>query len=134
MPSAGSTTLSPTKTYLAISLDLDAPFPSFKVLSPILHWIQPGFRLGHDETGSAVLKTDAPFVSNYIPPSPPPYSGAHRYLFLLYEQPEGFDGTKYAPADGAEMGIWGRVRFDFDGWASEVGLGEALGGNWFWSN
>ena len=37
------------KTYIVIALDLDAPFPSWKGLGPILHWIQPGLKLasGH---------------------------------------------------------------------------------------
>jgi phosphatidylethanolamine-binding protein (PEBP) family uncharacterized protein len=118
-----------------VSLDLDAPYPSCRFLSPVLHWIQPGLRLSRDEkSGAAVLKTDAPFVVNYIPPAPPLASGRHRYVFLLYEQPDGFEGKKYAPPHGRLMGVWARVRFGFDGWAKEVGLGEAVGGCWFWSN
>ncbi|RMJ21365.1 protease inhibitor Tfs1, partial [Aspergillus sp. HF37] len=116
--------LSPTKTYLAISLDLDAPYPFLKFLSPVLHWIQPGLRVSRDESGAAVLKADAPFVANYMSPEPPLASGRHRYVFLLYEQPDGFEARKYAPPHGRLMGVWARVRFGFDEWAREVGLGE----------
>lgn len=82
------------------------------------------------------LKADAPFIANWIGPEPPPGSGPHRYVFLLYEQPEGFEaaGKKYAPAEGKEMGIWGRVRFDLDGFEREVGLGKAVAANYFLSN
>ncbi|BCR88284.1 uncharacterized protein ACHE_40848S [Aspergillus chevalieri] len=42
----------------------------------------------------------APFVANYIGPASTPGSAPHRYVFLLYEQPEGFVGEKYAPPGG----------------------------------
>jgi len=57
-------------------------------------------------------------------------------VFLLYEQPEEFEGAaaKYRPQGGKEMGIWGRVRFDLDGFEREVGLGQAVAANYFLSN
>lgn len=117
-----------------VSLDLDGPFPSFTVLSPILHWIQPGLKAVQDESGSSVLKAEAPFVANYIGPSPPPGSAPHRYTFFLYEQPEDFDVKKYAPAAGKPMGFYGRVRFDLDAWGMDVGLGDIVAGTYFSSN
>lgn len=51
----------PNTTYLVVALDLDAPFPSFGVLGPILHWIQPGFKAG---PGGALTTTES-FVANY---------------------------------------------------------------------
>ncbi|THC90915.1 hypothetical protein EYZ11_009632 [Aspergillus tanneri] len=36
---------SPETTYMVVGLDIDAPFPSFNILSPILHWIQSGLKL-----------------------------------------------------------------------------------------
>lgn len=86
-------------SYLVIALDLDAPFPSFGILGPILHWIQPGLKPERTADGRATLTASGtPFVANYIGPAPPPGSAAHRYIFLLYEQPAGFDGKNYAPA------------------------------------
>lgn len=73
-------------------------------------------------------------MANYISPSPPPGSGPHRYTFFLYEQPDDFDAKKYAPPQGREMGVYDRVRFDFDTWSREVGLGDLVAGNYFWSN
>lgn len=102
------------------------------MLGPVLHWIQPGFRVGSNDAGS--LTSSAPFVCNYIGPAPPPPSSPHRYAFFLYEQPEGFDGAKYAPAGGKEVGVWGRVRYDLDSWAKEIGLGPVLACNYFKSN
>ncbi|KAE8391454.1 phosphatidylethanolamine-binding protein [Aspergillus alliaceus] len=120
---------SPSTTYMVIGLDIDAPFPSFGVLGPILHWIQPGLKANNSE-----LEITKPFVANYIGPAPPPGSSSHRYVFLLYEQPEGFDGAKYAPANGQNLSNWHRMRYDLDAWAKEIGLGEVVAGNYFRSN
>jgi hypothetical protein len=51
-------------TYMVVALDLDAPFPSFGALGPILHWIQPGFKASPNNT----LTSNEPFVANYIGP------------------------------------------------------------------
>ncbi|KAJ5921252.1 protease inhibitor (Tfs1) [Penicillium verhagenii] len=122
--------LSTDKTYFVVSLDIDAPFPSFGVLGPILHWIQPGVKASE----SGELDLSAPFVANYIGPAPPPGSSPHRYTFYLYEEPAGFDTAKYAPANGQKLGNWTRIRYDLDAWAKEINLGPVLAFNYFFSN
>ncbi|TAQ90918.1 hypothetical protein B7494_g815 [Chlorociboria aeruginascens] len=117
-------------TYLVVALDLDAPFPSFGVLGPILHWIQPGFKAGPNDT----LTSNEPFIANYIGPAPPPGSSPHRYTFFLFEQPEGFDAKKYAPAGGKPLSNWHRMRYDLDSWQKDAKLGEPLAVNYFLSN
>ncbi|KAM3068566.1 hypothetical protein ACMFMG_011097 [Clarireedia jacksonii] len=115
---------------MVVALDLDAPFPSFGVLGPILHWIQPGFKAGPN----GVLASDDAFIANYIGPSPPPGSAPHRYTFFLFEQPEDFDGKKYAPAGGKPLSVWSRMRYDLDDWQKTAKLGEPLAVNYFLSN
>ncbi|KAH2917230.1 hypothetical protein KXV64_001828 [Aspergillus fumigatus] len=106
-------------TYIVISLDIDAPFPSLGFLGPILHWIHPGFKPSTDTTvtGETILTT-AP----------------HRYVFLLYEQPEGFNIEKHAPKNGKPVGNWQRIRYDLGAFAKEVNLGPVLAANYFRSN
>lgn len=122
---------SKTATYMVVALDLDAPFPSFTALGPILHWIQPGFKAS--ESTQTLTSTD-PFVSNYIGPAPPPFSGPHRYVFYLYEQPEGFDGKKHAPPGGKPVATTSRMRYDLDEWVKKAGLGQPIAVNYFKSN
>lgn len=122
--------LDASKTYLVVGLDIDAPFPSWGVLGPILHWIQPGAKA----TESSTLDTSDPFVADYIGPAPPPGSSPHRYIFFLYEEPAGFDAKKYAPADGKKLSNWNRMRYDLDSWAKEINLGPVLAFNYFNSN
>jgi len=120
-----------SNTYMVVALDIDAPFASFDVLGPILHWIQPGLR---STAGSLALKATEPFVANYIGPAPPPGSGPHRYVFFLYEQPVGFEGKKYAPSNGENLSNWNRMRYSLDAWETEVRLGPVMAVNYFKSN
>ncbi|KAA8642719.1 YbhB/YbcL family Raf kinase inhibitor-like protein [Aspergillus tanneri] len=128
--------LSPSSTYMVIGLDIDAPFPSFGVLGPILHWIQPGLQPTPSDSDPNVhtLKVTAPFVANYIGPAPPPGSSPHRYIFILYEQPAGFNGKKYAPPSGQNLGNMHRMRYNLDSWEKEIRLGSTVAANYFNSN
>jgi len=121
---------SPSKTYLVINIDPDAPFKSWPVL-PALHWLQAGLKATE---GSTTLKSEDPFVVNYAPPGPPPGASPHRYIFLLYEQPEGFDAKKFGAPDGGEVGIRPRMRYSLDKFEKEAGLGDAIAVNYFESN
>ncbi|KAJ5381712.1 Phosphatidylethanolamine-binding protein PEBP [Penicillium cataractarum] len=129
-PELAFTGLDSSKTYLVVSLDIDAPFPSFDVLGPILHWIQPGVKV----TESGTLDTTAPFVANYIGPAPPPGSSPHRYIFFLYEEPAGFEAKAHAPPNGQKLGNWNRMRYDLDAWAKKINLGSVVAFNYFNSN
>ncbi|KAI1389243.1 putative protease inhibitor [Hypoxylon trugodes] len=127
---------SSSNTYMVISIDIDPPFVSWNVLGPALHWIQSDLKARSSSTTneSVVLNSSAPFIVNYIGPSPPPGAAPHRYVFYLYEQPSGFDVTKYAPDNGKLVGLWGRARWSLDDWEKEAGLGKAVAMNYFKSN
>ncbi|EKV12878.1 Protease inhibitor (Tfs1), putative [Penicillium digitatum PHI26] len=129
-PKLSFTGANPTSTYLVVSLDIDAPFPSFGILGPILHWIQSDIKV----TSEGALEFDAPFVANYIGPAPPPVSAPHRYLFFLYEQPADFDLKAYAPASGKKLSNSNRIRYDLDAWAEEIKLGPLVAFNYFTCN
>ncbi|KKK15677.1 hypothetical protein P175DRAFT_0507097 [Aspergillus ochraceoroseus IBT 24754] len=126
--------VSPNGIYMVVGLDIDAPFPSFDVLGPILHWIQPDLRPTRSQNGTFALKTTAPFVANYIGPAPPPPSSPHRYIFFLYEQPANFEGKKYAPPNGQNLSNWNRMRYDLDAWEKKIGLRAPIAANYFESN
>ncbi|KKK12617.1 hypothetical protein AOCH_002312 [Aspergillus ochraceoroseus] len=136
-PDLFSRSLSPSSTYMVVGLDIDAPFPSFGVLGPILHWIQGGLQPTPSECNPGIyytLEVTAPFVANYIGPAPPPGSSPHRYIFILYEQPAGFDAKKYAPPNGQNLGNIHRMRYNLDAWEKEIQLGPIVAANYFKSN
>lgn len=138
MPALSFAVPDPDGTYMVMGLDLDAPFPSFGILGPVLHWLQPGLKAGHAEGGHArALEATGPFVANYLGPGPPPGSAPHRYCFFLYEQPAEFDVEAHAPPDGTKLGNWSslrRMRFSLDDWERRVGLGPILAVNYYTSN
>jgi hypothetical protein len=121
---------------MVISLDLDGPFPSFAFASPILHWMQSGLQPQPAEGDSAakLLAHDAPWIVDYAGPGPPPGSAPHRYVFLLYAQPEGFDVKEWAPAEGKKVGPFGRIRYDLGAFEKKIGLGPVVAANYFCSN
>lgn len=123
---------SPSKTYIVIELDIDAPFPSFPKLGPILHWVQPGFKL----SSTGVLESTEPFIANYIGPAPPPVSSPHRYTFFLYEQPDGLDIKKFALPEYSSKPsvVTGRMWASLDDWEKKLGLGQVVAVNYYKSN
>lgn len=116
-PSLFLTEADPKQTYLALTLDLEAPYPSASLLSPLLHWMQPGLKAG-SIVEAWPLNSEEPALASFIPATPPPFSGPHKYLTLLYKQPEGFD-----PKEFGSM-VTGRVKFDFEGFVDEAKLGD----------
>jgi phosphatidylethanolamine-binding protein (PEBP) family uncharacterized protein len=90
-------------TYVVVCFDLDPPFPSWNTLGPGLHWLQSGLKVGPGQMLEVAGKT--PVIAFYAGPAPPPGSGPHRYLFIVYEQPEGFDVKKWARKEGKRFSI-----------------------------
>ncbi|RFU28161.1 hypothetical protein B7463_g8170, partial [Scytalidium lignicola] len=124
-----------TGTYIVINIDLDAPFPSFSFLGPVLHWIQSGLKPQTAADGTTkLIAEDTPFITDYHGPGPPPPSSPHRYVFMLYEQPEGFDPAKFAPPNGEKIGIRPRIRYDLKAFEKEAKLGPVVASNYFVSN
>ncbi|KAK0726551.1 phosphatidylethanolamine-binding protein [Apiosordaria backusii] len=141
--------------FLITTLDLDAPFPSFPVLGPILHGMQADLALSTSFTGEDGVETEKQFVplehdtnfnrgkddegevARYMGPSPPAWSEPHRYLCLMWQQPEGVTGDRIREEMGwgrrkdGKIGAWERVRFDQGRFEERFGLGEVVAGNYF---
>ncbi|KAH6661632.1 putative protease inhibitor [Halenospora varia] len=119
-----------TGTYIVLGIDLDVPFPSFSVLGN-----QPGLKPQPAADGTTSLVAgDAPFISDYAGPGPPPLSAPHRYVFLLYDHPDGFDSVKFAPPDGKKMGMRPRMKYDLRAFGTAAKLGPVVACNYFVSN
>lgn len=109
------------------------------MMSPILHWLQPNLVPKPLQNGSFVLAAEAgaPVVANWLAPAPPPGASPHRYLFLLYEQPYGFDVQRLRLAlakEGKEVGMMKRVKWDLEVFVRENGLGAVVVANYFLCN
>ena len=112
--------------YIAVAIDVDAPYVSAPFLSPIVHWIQPGLRL-EDNT----LKADDACIVDWLAPVPPPFSGPHRYVVILYEQPPDFDAKPWESKFTKPVGIPSRCRWNLDQFVEEAGLTSMWAANYF---
>jgi phosphatidylethanolamine-binding protein len=126
-------------TYIEVSIDLDAPFPSFPILAPICHGIQTDLKVTGepDADGFVMLKSNVPPVVPYGPPGPPPLSAPHRYIFMVWEQPASAsaEGIKKAMGLGESVGRPARMRWNEEEFEKKVGLsGEPLAFNYFVCN
>jgi phosphatidylethanolamine-binding protein (PEBP) family uncharacterized protein len=126
------------KKYIVINIDLDAPYISFPFLGPIIHW----FRSDLSTTSSAstasspqdgVLESESTTLVPWGPPGPPPGAAPHRYVFCLYEQPQGL--TPDMVISGGELkSMSQRMRYDFAGFEKKSGVGKVVAGAFFTSN
>ncbi|KAL5632358.1 hypothetical protein ACGC1H_005355 [Rhizoctonia solani] len=111
-------------TYLIAIVDPDAPSRANPTISQIRHMFATDFVLSdirpNFATRSLVLRNSTAAISPYFPPNPPVGSGAHRYVALLYAQPNNFD---IASLNAAQV-----ANFNIASFAASAGLGEPLAG------
>lgn len=67
--------------YSLLMFDPDAPTRIIPVLREVRHWAVVNI------PGNAVESGET--VAEYIGCGPPKYTGRHRYVFLIYKQPDG---------------------------------------------
>ena len=70
------------------------------------------------------------------PPRPPAISGPHRYVFMVFEQPDGVTAERVKEEMGwvekLELGLWDRIRWDQAVFEEKLGLGGVVAGGGFW--
>jgi phosphatidylethanolamine-binding protein len=88
----------------------------------MLHWFRPGLRRNTND--------DAIPGASYNPPNPPPGSGAHRYTFVLYAQPEDFAVPEQYAAINPPAETIDRVAFNLTAFASAANLGDPIAANY----
>ncbi len=131
---ATSALKSPGTKYIVVSIDPDAPFPSFPILGPALHGVHVDLTAGAaGEDGFAPLEGPTEWLVPYFGPGPPKPSAAHRYVFMVFEQPEGLDGAKIRKTLGLgeTVGLAARIRWNEEAFEKKLGLGEVLAGNYY---
>ncbi|KAF2440780.1 hypothetical protein P171DRAFT_108202 [Karstenula rhodostoma CBS 690.94] len=148
----------PGAKYMAVSLDLDAPSPSLPLASPILHYLHTDLTAATASpfaSPSPVYKTDTATdtwvqltassvtaggkgtlekpLTSWLAPAPPGFSAPHRYVFLVWEQPEKMSGEQVRAKLGlgkGEAGLWRKSRFDIEGFVRKLKLGKIVAGTW----
>ncbi|KAA8897514.1 phosphatidylethanolamine-binding protein [Sphaerosporella brunnea] len=110
--------------YIIIALDPDAP----SWASPVLHFMNTNFSAAELEEGSKNLtSTNKNATAPWLDPAPPAGTGPHRYIFLLFEQPEGNFHVKDVPGTSTSD----RLTFDVERWRKDNHLHNAVAGTYF---
>ncbi|KAL0640592.1 hypothetical protein Q9L58_000256 [Maublancomyces gigas] len=118
--------LSDHKRYVGVVVDPDAPSRADPTRRSIRHYLAPDLSLGQSSVyvGDAKVLVNATAAANdFRGPNPPAGSGPHRYVFLLYVQPAGFE---YSFLDLAD-----RAGFNLSGFAERTGMGDPVAGTYF---
>ncbi|CAL8466753.1 g6289 [Coccomyxa elongata] len=105
--------LQPSSSYTLILSDPDAPSPAMPTSHEFLHWLVTNAPDGDISQAQVVLP--------YVPPTPP--AGVHRYVFSLFQQPNGAAIDVPTPAS--------RARFNTQNFAAQYNLGEPVAAAYF---
>jgi len=115
------------KTFTLILTDPDAKSREKPKMSEMCHWIMTNLTTPVPWSLNTLRSKEGELVK-YLPPSPPPKTGKHRYVFVLLE---GKTEHLTAPKDRPHWG-YGKVRHGVRDWAEENDL-EVVGANFFYA-
>ena len=102
--------------------DPDAPSRANPKFGEWHHWLVTNI------PGSDLSQADT--MSEYVGAGPPPDTGLHRYVFLLFKQPSGkqsFEGLSKL----TNRSMDGRPKWKVREFSDKYGLGQAVAGNFF---
>ncbi|PGH13152.1 hypothetical protein AJ79_03859 [Helicocarpus griseus UAMH5409] len=133
-PSPSSPSLPKNKTYTLLLTDPDAKSRIHPIWSEMCHWIVTNIT----NPANIIPKPPSPspspapaLLESYLPPTPPPGTGYHRYVFVLLEGDAATAGNVSAPRERKHWG-YGEVRRGVRDWAGEFGL-KVVGANFFYA-
>ncbi|PPQ77439.1 hypothetical protein CVT25_011021 [Psilocybe cyanescens] len=111
-------------SFVVVLLDPDAPTPQNPNVSEFLHFLGGDFSA---DSTSGLLSNSTPALMEFFPPTPPPGSDPHRYVLLVFNQPDSFD----VDAPTLINATTPRTNFSVTDFAQAVDLGDAIAGNYF---
>ncbi|KAG0696767.1 phosphatidylethanolamine-binding protein [Suillus ampliporus] len=121
-------------TFTLVMTDPDAPSRENPKFSQWRHWVVTGVKPPPAseavETGNFVAHLTKPVVTPYCPPSPPAGSGKHRYVLLLFQEPNA-DFSVPANAPERDNKFVNRRNWDVARFAKKYGL-KPVGVNYFY--
>jgi Phosphatidylethanolamine-binding protein len=112
---------------VVIMVDIDVSVNG--TTTDLIHWIQGNFSAS---PGSPKLSSSQGPIASYFPPGPPA-GQTHRYVQMLFNEPQGFS----VPADFTAIfanltaSVVNRIGFDYNKFIAESKLGDPVAGNYF---
>lgn len=121
--------LKPSDLLTLVVTDPDAPSRTEKKWSEFCHYVESDIKISETEGG---ILENGKVLQSYVGPAPPPGTGPHRYVFLLYRQPVGVTASKLTEIKGRPNWGYGTPATGVEKWATENNL-EPLGANFFFA-
>jgi phosphatidylethanolamine-binding protein len=115
------TNASASTTYTLLLIDPDAPTPDDPNFAYWRHWVITSI-----PAGSSDVAQSGKILTEYLGPGPKDDSKPHRYLFLLFREPEGM---KVGKEDVGGEEFVQRRSFGAKEWVEKWGL-QLVGVNW----
>ncbi|KAG7444132.1 PEBP-like protein [Guyanagaster necrorhizus] len=109
--------------YVIVAVDPDSPTPQNPKNAQIRHFLGGNFRPTLHLSDRAVLRPLIP-VPRWILPTPPAGSDPHRYIFLLYNQPQDFSRHSLSLVNASSP----IIKFNISEFGKAVGLGNPIAG------
>ncbi|KAG2367135.1 phosphatidylethanolamine-binding protein [Suillus spraguei] len=119
-------------TYTLVMTDPDAPSRENPKFREWRHWVVTGVKAPTTsaiESDNLVAQLTKSAVTPYHPPAPPPGTGKHRYVILLYQEPSA-DFSIPADAPERKNEPANRKNWKAAGFADKYGL-KLVGVNYF---
>lgn len=108
--------------FVVATVDPDAPTPQDPTEAQIRHFLGPNFLAALPSDRLHPLKNITAALSEFLQPTPPAGSPAHRYIFLLFRQPAGFNSQTLVNATTSIS------NFNISAFAAATGLGRPIAG------
>ncbi|KAH0547610.1 hypothetical protein GP486_008425, partial [Trichoglossum hirsutum] len=113
--------------YVVIMIDIDVNINGNN--TNLIHWIQGNFTAA---PGSTQLSSPSTIVAPYFAPNPPP-GQTHRYVEMLFNEPQGFSIPAPFTAFFANLtaSVFNRIGFELDKFIDQSKLGNPVAANYF---
>ncbi|GLB34007.1 putative RNA recognition motif containing protein [Lyophyllum shimeji] len=115
------------QTFVLALVDPDAPTPQNTSLSQFLHFLGGDFRVNASTDDPTRLVNQSAALMDYFPPTPPEGSPPHRYVLVVYSQPNDFADTARSFVNASTP----RNHFNLTTFATSVKLSNPMAGNFF---
>lgn len=111
---------SPIKYYTLVMYDPDAPSQANPSLADVKHWLVVNIP-GKDVNSGEV-------IAEYLGSGPPKETGLHRYIFLVFEQP---DKISFEEPKSGQKSLQHRRNWSMRQFRKKYNLGQVIAGNFF---
>lgn len=101
-------------------VDPDAPSRANPTVGQVLHWLVVNIQFNRIANGKT--------MAGYRGSGPPEGTGLHRYIFLVYKQPERLEPEEAVISKTSRNG---RLNFKIRDYAKKYNLGEPIAANYY---